>query len=438
MTCEFDIHCQTVYRATFPETGTRYPLISNIREITRRDLGDEHSIRSAHEISTMVPDHDVLCGGFPCQPFSKSGEQMGVRDRTRGTLFFDIVQIIEAKRPRFIFLENVRNIAGPRHTETWATVIETLRQQGYRVAEKPLVFSPHLLPPDHGGAPQVRDRVFILGVRNDIEAGNLYNISTFNSNLSRKALWNPERWSIDNFLLSDSQIKNIRQYCISADEELYLEAWDYFVRNIPAENLPGFPIWAFAFQSEAKIEEKMPTWKKTFLVKNSAFYSEYKEFLDHFLKMQWGSKKLSILDFPYSRQILEWQARRKHPTRHGRTLKDLVIQFRPSGIRVKPPTYLPALVAITQTSVVGPMLRTGATRFRKLTPVEAARLQGIPDSVYASGIVPDKLAYKQLGNAVNVGIIKAAAEVFMGLSAPTDEQIQCQQDLFEHAEMTSK
>jgi DNA (cytosine-5)-methyltransferase 1 len=418
LTCEFDKHCEKIYKNTFKDVGNKTKFVSNIREITRTDIDDELALRTKEEINELVPDHDIICGGFPCQPFSKSGEQKGIKDKTRGTLFFDIMQIVEAKKPSYIFLENVRNISGPRHVDTWKTVIDSIRNLGYQVSSEPLIFSPHLLSPEMDGAPQVRDRVFILGVRNDIDSNQILNISIFNENLKLKKYWDPDKWRIKDLLIPDSNISNINSYKIKDDEEVYLEAWNYFVENFEHDNLPGFPIQVFAWKKTPTISEEMYDWEKTFLTKNSIFYNENKTFLDDFVKMKWGKEQKTVLEFPFSRQILEWQARRYHSTKKGRTLKDLVIQFRPSGIRVKPPTYLPALVAITQTSVVGPKLRKNARSFRKLTPTEASRLQGIPDEVFNTDIVDEKQKYKQLGNAVNVGIVRSVAKILLGLENP--------------------
>jgi len=413
MACEMDSQCQQVYRRSFPEFPASL-LLSNIRSITRKDILDENSTRSSAAIHKLVPDHDVLCAGFPCQPFSKSGAQNGVRDTTRGTLFFDIMQIARAKLPRYMILENVRNLTGPRHSSTWRTMIDSIREIGYKVSQEPVVLSPHLIPPQHGGAPQVRDRVFILCEY----VGRLSHSNLTCEPLLRRnsfANWIPDQWNIGDHLTADSKIKNINSYRLSANMLCWLEAWDYFVSNIQADRLPAFPIWVHAFRSQLKIPNLAPAWEARFLRKNFDFYHEHKNFIDKWLKMKWGNAEITVRDFPVSRQRFEWQARKQHATRKGRTIRDLVAQMRPSGIRVKPATYLPALVAITQTSILGPSVGN-VKRYRTLTPIEAAKLQGIPGSVFAKANVADRVAFKQLGNAVNAGVVKLVCRTMMGLS----------------------
>ena len=146
------------------------------------------------------------------------------------------------------FLENVRNLGGPRHTDTWATIIASIEEEGYRIRREPLVFSPHLLPPELGGAPQVRDRVFILGVRKDVYNGQLEDIAQLADLMKRKKLWDPDKWNIRKYLDDDSKIPGVERYYISTDEATYLDAWGYFVEKIDVESLPGFPIWAYAFK----------------------------------------------------------------------------------------------------------------------------------------------------------------------------------------------
>jgi DNA (cytosine-5)-methyltransferase 1 len=416
LACELDENARIVYEKSFPRSNGRpYDFVRNIRSLTRQDISNPNSLKTADQIDAAVPDHDLLCGGFPCQPFSKSGEQLGAKDKTRGTLFHDIIQIIEAKRPKYVFLENVRNIAGPRHADTWQTVVSSIRALNYLVPLEPLIFSPHLLPPAMGGAPQVRERVFILAVREDVGGDSLTKIREFNRDLRGKAIWNPDRWRISEYLDRDEDIEEVDQYLVSDSESIYLKAWDGFIRGIEAEKLPGFPLWAFAFQKTPTLKRDMPSWEMSFRKKNSAFYNEHRDFIDEWMRKPWGKAGITVDQFPLSRQKLEWQAGTHHQRRFGRRLDDLVIQFRPSGIRVKPPTYLPALVAISQTSVVGPRLRGSNSRtYRKLTPREAARLQSLPDTVYGHSVVSASAAYKQLGNAVNVGIVKSVARLLLG------------------------
>jgi DNA (cytosine-5)-methyltransferase 1 len=217
--------------------------------------------------------------------------------------------------------------------------------------------------------------------------------------------------------MPDSKISGIEKYRLSDDELAWIEAWEWFVQNIPSDNLPGHPIWSNEFKPKPEIPKNCPEWKRNFLVKNSEFYLKYKKTIDEWKKMKWGKSKKTVSEFPPSRQLFEWQAKIWHPVQEGRTLRDLVLQFRPSGIRVKPPTYLPALVAITQTSIVGPDVKAGINQYRELTPFEATELQGMPNDIFIDAGVDDRAAYKQLGNAVNVGVVRYLANRLINESA---------------------
>ena len=110
-----------------------------------------------------IPAHNVLCGGFPCQAFSKAGKRLGFADPTKGTLFFDIMRIAKYHKPEYMLLENVRNLASHDGGNTWRVIHDSIVEAGYNVIDEPVIFSPHYI-----GVPQHRERVFIMCVRKDI------------------------------------------------------------------------------------------------------------------------------------------------------------------------------------------------------------------------------------------------------------------------------
>ena len=111
-----------------------------------------------------VPEHDVLCAGFPCQAFSIAGKRKGFKDETRGTLFFDIARIIEAKKPKAFFLENVKGLTNHDKGRTLKTILKVLRDDlNYFVPE------PRIMNAKDFGVPQNRERIFIIGFRKDLE-----------------------------------------------------------------------------------------------------------------------------------------------------------------------------------------------------------------------------------------------------------------------------
>lgn len=113
---------------------------------------------------SLIPNHDILCGGFPCQAFSISGKQKGFED-IRGTLFFDIARIISYHKPKVIFLENVKNLAKHDNGNTFQTILKTLDEIGYNVFSK-------VLNSSNFGLPQNRERVYIVGFEKSINSNN--------------------------------------------------------------------------------------------------------------------------------------------------------------------------------------------------------------------------------------------------------------------------
>ena len=374
---EIDESAQGIYRMNF-EHEMKGPIVGDIIPLTEKSL------------SRLVPEHDVLAAGFPCQPFSKSGAQLGM-DETRGTLFYNIAKIIDKRRPRVVILENVRNLTGPKHKHTWALILRVLRDLGYHVSDTPSIVSPHTLSPKLGGTPQVRDRVYIVGVY--VGKQRAWKLSDEPFSFDRELLgdWKPSNWDLNKHLLqNESEILDSKLYQVSDDRLAVIEMWNDFLKHVGAKKgkrLPGFPLWEFAMTSKPKIEKDMPDWKIDFLKKNSAFYVENKVSID-----DWRLRHPELKTLNTSFRKFEWQAQ---------DLKSIwlgVIQFRPSGVRVKKSDYLPALVAMNQTSIIG-------ARKRTITVREAARLQAFPES-FSFGDQNPAQSFKQLGNAVSVGTVK--------------------------------
>lgn len=136
---EWDTHAQEVYKTNFnmlPEG-----------DITKID-------------EKTIPDHDILCAGFPCQAFSISGKRLGFQD-SRGTLFFDVARIVKEKKPKVVFMENVKNFASHDGGRTIEVVESTMRNLGYS-------FDYRILNAVNYGIPQKRERVYMVCFRNDI------------------------------------------------------------------------------------------------------------------------------------------------------------------------------------------------------------------------------------------------------------------------------
>ena len=140
---EFDAQAQRTYFANFGEM----PFGDITKEVTK----------------SYIPDNfDILCGGFPCQAFSLAGKRLGFKDETRGTLFFEIEEILRRKQPKAFFLENVKGLMIHKGGQTLGTILEHLDKVGYDVVP------PQIVNAMDFGVPQHRERLYIIGFRKDL------------------------------------------------------------------------------------------------------------------------------------------------------------------------------------------------------------------------------------------------------------------------------
>ncbi|GEM_PF-489612 len=324
------------------------------------------------EVKDLIPyGFDLLCAGFPCQPFSKGGHRQGFDD-TRGTLFFDICQIVMKHRPKFLLLENVANLAGHDGGNTYSVITRSLDELGYYFPRNPMILSP-----DKFGVPILRPRLYIPCVRKDLAAGKEDFIWNF-----EEEIW--KHPSENQLTVNDIVDPNVDD-CISPYEEKVLTAWDEFYRGID-QKVIGFPVWMDFFRFEGDLSQ-FPVWKATFIRKNIDLYRRNRSFIDKWLakwdNLEWCSK---------THRKFEWQAGDGYSS-----LFDCLIQFRPSGIRVKRPDKFSTLVAMNHRQIIG--------RFRRRISVEETKLlQSFPKEYNLIG--PPATALRQLGNSVNVRVVK--------------------------------
>ncbi len=406
-----------------------------LRELYKRNFPDvaSHTHGDIRSAKGLIPRHDVLCAGFPCQPFSKSGGQEGFRDRIRGTLFEDIVDVLDRHAPQFVLLENVGNFERHDGGRTWAVVRESLEGLGYcvRGTTHKATGGQGLLSPHHLGYPHSRGRFFIVGSRTPLEDDPFPSRRT------------AEETHLADIIQPDCELGegDRDETRLTHQQNACIEHWNVFLAAIPPEvPLPSFPIWGdeltakYPFMAKAPpactTEElrrmlglngtgpyereavlrllpayaaqrgnAFPPWKQRFILQNRVWFRKVARHLPD------GWHK-GLAKFPPSLRKLEWNCKGE-----ARDLWQHVLQFRPSGLRAKRMTSAPALVAMTcsQVPIIGPQKRF-------ITRTEAKRLQHLPDE----HLLPSarEAAFRALGNAVHVEVVKAIASALLDSQTP--------------------
>lgn len=381
-----------------------------------------------------IPAHDILCAGFPCQPFSQAGKREGFKDKKeRGNFFFTICKVIEYHRPKYVILENVSNLKGHDGGDTMRVILRELDKLGYDVP-KPEILSPHQF-----GIPQHRRRLYIVAVdRNKGGLGDFIYPKPLKKKTHIKSV------------LDESSTQYMH---LKADTRHQLEVWQEFLDRTKEHEgcIPRFPIWAMEFGADYPISPapafnsvdnllskhgkfgrsiegwnledclaqlpvyartatsiEFPKWKVRYIEENRRFYERNKEWLDEWLK--------KVQHFENSHLKLEWNCGPKATT----TMEDKIIQFRASGIRVKLPNFAPTLNLVGTQVPICPWItlppqsleKGEPNKGRYMTIHEAAALQCMQDLKFGEGDfqLTQSRVYEALGNAVNVDVVYRIAK----------------------------
>lgn len=350
--CDIDTKCREIYEKNYN--------IKPLDDITKIDIKN-------------IPNFDILCAGFPCQAFSKAGYQKGFTDK-RGNLFFNICEIIKNHMPKYLILENVRNLASHDSGNTWNVIKNNIEELGYNTYETPLILN--VL---HFNVPQNRERVIILCKRKDIGEMPEKPIITKN----------PKKFitcSVKDIIIND---ENNKKYEITGKLKETEKIWNEFIKILIKNNIPipKYPLWTDWWDNSNDENLEFYNKYKNWIDKNKLFYKTNENVLKNWLIK---SRKNNL--WIGAVRKFEWQAGDLLDTDGMDTI---LWCARSSGIRVKRLDYIPTLVAMNTTPIYGP-------EKRKLTPDELLKLQSFPTSFEYDS----KTILKQIGNSVNVKMIE--------------------------------
>ena len=414
---ELNSNLRDVYKKNFPDTKL---IVGDILKVDLKKIGN----------------HDILCAGFPCQPFSRAGLRKGFEDENKGNLFFEILKILNLYKPEYLILENVEtllkhggnvkknklNNSLNEEGETFRTIRKLLEKKKFSKGQYEIACK--VLSPHEFGIPQHRRRLFIVGRLKS--KGGLKNFNwPDKQNISKTSIHNGY------FKLSEKiSADELDSINLTKNEQVIYDTWHDFVKNFTIDNpIPSFPIWAHewgatypykeetpyastveslnnfcgSFGKTIKSDNKeeilvnfiprysqtkidvFPRWKIRYIEQNRLFYLANKEYLDVF--------KERLKNFEFSYQKLEWGCKgAKH------TFNDKIIQFRQSGLRVSKDNWFPALTTV---STQRPYMPFAA---RKMSVDELSQIQSLQHLKYKPEFNNGaKAAY---GNAVNSKIVK--------------------------------
>ena len=409
------------FHQVLSKLGAKCILACDIDKFCREVYTNNYHITPCEDVKKINPleldDFDIICGGFPCQAFSNAGKKKTFKD-DRGLLFDEIIRIAKHKKPKFMFLENVKHILKVGNGEVIKYIKEKLDAINYNVQ----IFN---MSPHEYGVPQQRERVYFVCVRKDIYKSPVELLTPKTNQIVFQDYLNKKEDIDESYFLKGDLLE-----CLSAWDEM-IQLFDVDEKISPTimineaikykdVNLEKL-IKLNSYASERKLLNKIPNktkmdellkeiennhyseiekefidyadWRRDYITKNKPLYTKYKDQWD-----AWYEKHKAILSKREIYAKLEWQVGK---IKENDSIFNYFIQFRQSGIRVKKAQYFPTLVAISQIPIYG-------KEKRYITPKECLRLQSFPDDFKL--LDGDRHAYKQLGNSVNVSNVSNVIE----------------------------
>lgn len=380
-------------------------LESKLRELYKENYGIEPQGDITKINEKDIPEHDVMCAGFPCQPFSLAGKKKGAECPSSGKLIDHVVRIAKYHQPQYIVLENVPNILTIAEGEFWNYMKTAFKNIGYKLEHK-------IISPIDIGIPQNRKRVFIIGSKIEEER---FSWPSF-SGAKKQTLFDILDKTCNSKPLEPKKIKQLAHWQ-SLLESLSLEKLSS-VSLVAPEFGATYPLNFNSMTVKQMREYKgaygqplkdCKTWKQIlellpsycqkrrfvapWLKKSAEFsrkvYQKDKKIIDSWVK---GLDKTNN-----SWQVLEWRGRH-----FEHDIYTHIVQFRASGIRVLKPEVAPSLISMTATQI--PII---PSQNRYISTYEAAKLQNL----HGLSKFPESLSgsFKALGNAVNAKVVEMIA-----------------------------
>jgi len=377
----------------------------HLRELYLKNYGIEPHGDITKVDEKAIPEHDVMCAGFPCQPFSLAGKKKGAECPESGKLIDHVIRIAKHHQPKFIVLENVPNVLTIAEGTFWDYMQESFKKIGYKLEYK-------VISPVDVGIPQNRKRVFIVGSQlggesftwpecNQLNKQTLFDIldeqrdskllepkkvellahwqsllSKINlGKFSSVSLVAPEFGATYPLDFSNLSLEQMREYKGAYGVSLAdCDTWDELLTLLP---------------SYCRKNKQVANWLEKSVKYSRLVYFKHTTVIDDWSKLLDKENN--------SWQILEWRG--KH---FEHDIYQHIVQFRASGIRILKPEIAPSLISMTPTQI--PII---PSQNRYISAYEAAKLQNL----HELRNLPDGLvkSFKALGNAVNAKVVELIA-----------------------------